>query len=194
MNIKNSTLAPGFVRDDKLIKELADGSDRASVVLGAAIIEELLERALKKRLVQKKSVMDKAFEGTTGSLGTFAGKIQIAYLSGLISEELYKDLEVLKSIRNKFAHNILGCDFLNPVVLELCHRFILVKSVFKTDSNWKNSKAKELFILEIMALQTAMIRKITRTTSLEPKEFETGELGFEEPEWAYLDGQESKEE
>lgn len=187
MAIKNNKLEQGFIRDENLIKELTNSSDRAKVVLGSAVIEELLERVLKKFFVQDKDKIEKTFEGATGFLGTFSAKIKMAFLLGLISEELQKDLDNLRNIRNKFAHNILGCDFNNQSIKGLCNNFIFAKKAFTTD--WEKQPPGTLFIFSIMTLQVALIKKITRTQSLKQKDYEINDLGFEDIDWAYLDGQ-----
>jgi DNA-binding MltR family transcriptional regulator len=54
---------------------------------------------------QDKKAIDKVFQ-FTGALGTFAAKIDMAYLNGLVSKDAYEDLKRFKDIRNDFAHEL----------------------------------------------------------------------------------------
>lgn len=88
---------------EKINKSLRDETERGCVVIGAAFLDEKLEELLSKVTAgsnkQKKSLFD-----ATGPLGTFSGKTRIAYCFGLISDEAHHDLNVIRAIRNDFAH------------------------------------------------------------------------------------------
>lgn len=183
MATKNNKLDQGFIRDQKVIKELSNSSDRAKVILGAAIIDELLERLIRRVLVQDKTVIETTFSSGTGFLANFSSKIKICYLLGIISEELFKDFETLRKIRNQFAHNILDCDFNDQSVRDLCDNFYFVKKAFGP-----NDDKSQLFILEIAVLQVALIKKITRAKSLKKHQDELMSLAFEDVDYKYLDG------
>jgi hypothetical protein len=60
---------------------------------------------------------------TSGPLSRFAAKIAVAYGFGLIDDDLYNDLMVIKEIRNKFAHTLNKLTFGSPDVVELVRKF-----------------------------------------------------------------------
>jgi hypothetical protein len=94
-----------------LIDEFANESDRAAVILTAAIFEEVLEALLNARLCPATDDPDELFAGTTSPAATLHAKIVLAYRLGLVSAQFRRDLHVIRRIRNDFAHNVHGCSF-----------------------------------------------------------------------------------
>lgn len=96
-----------FLDEDEaqILETLDHDSDRAVAVIVGSMIENRLKRALKVRMPQDKKAIDKVFQ-FTGALGTFAAKIDMAYLNGLVSKDAYEDLKRFKDIRNDFAHEL----------------------------------------------------------------------------------------
>lgn len=85
-------------------------SDRGTVLVSSAKIEDLLERIIRNHLIPPKEKKDPLFDGIS-PLGTFGAKIEMAYRLGHISNKLYRDLNRLRKLRNKFAHSSKNCDF-----------------------------------------------------------------------------------
>jgi hypothetical protein len=79
-------------------------SDRACGVLAGVLLDSLLETLL--RSVMLSSTPKKIFSGSGGVLGTFSGKTDMAYYLGHISKDEYDELNIIRSIRNDFAHAI----------------------------------------------------------------------------------------
>src|SRR3989304_4581866 len=93
---------------DHMFNEFDKESDRASVILTAALLENSLEEMVKAMLVPSASAEDPLFDGATAPLGDFSSKIEIALRLGLISDQFARDLHIIRKIRNAFAHNITG--------------------------------------------------------------------------------------
>lgn len=70
-------------------------SEKGLVILGAAFIEELLNRLLTKRLIGGKKSIKKL---------KFKELINLSYSTGIISQKVKEDLNILREIRNKAAH------------------------------------------------------------------------------------------
>lgn len=77
-------------------------SDRAAAVLGAAFLDALLDKALRKRLLP--SLDKNAFENN-GPLATFASRTTITHALGWIDADTKADLDLVRRIRNEFAHD-----------------------------------------------------------------------------------------
>jgi hypothetical protein len=97
--------------------ELYNGPDRgAAVVLGS-----LVERALEKLLRDKMRP-----DGTSslfkygGPLADFSSRIQIGYALQLFGPETRKDLNIIRHLRNQFAHSRRPIRFTTPVVKDCC--------------------------------------------------------------------------
>ncbi len=97
--------------DDLLTKEFAKESDRAAVILTGSLFDNALAQLLKVSLVASPASNDDLLEGANAPLATFSSRINACYRIGLISKKLCRDLHLLRSIRNAFAHNVSGCTF-----------------------------------------------------------------------------------
>jgi DNA-binding MltR family transcriptional regulator len=76
-------------------------SDRACAVLGAALIDERLKQLFDRRLHFSKNEL----LHYSGVLGSFSSRITVARALAWISEDVHFDLNQIRDIRNKFAHN-----------------------------------------------------------------------------------------
>ena len=83
---------------------LAEGQ-RALVVVGAARLDLSLEHLLKSVMLHHPGGSDDLFHSDR-PLGTFSAKIALAYRLGLISGEIESSLQLVRKIRNDFAHSI----------------------------------------------------------------------------------------
>lgn len=77
-------------------------SERASIVLGSALLDEKLKQVFKRKL---SCFVDKLVDGM-GPLSTFSSRISLARALEWISEEVRSDLDTIRKIRNDFAHSI----------------------------------------------------------------------------------------
>lgn len=94
-------------------------SDRAVALITAAYLDDALEALLRSGFIEASSTVDKLLD-PEGLLGTFAARMRLAYCLGHISRGTLQDLEIVASIRNKFAHRRQDLDFRSPEVAEAC--------------------------------------------------------------------------
>ena len=81
--------------------------DRAMVLSLATFLEDSLGRLLLAYFRTCKATRE-LVEGFNAPLGTFGSRIKAAYAFGLVTEEQYKDMEILRKVRNHFAHDWEG--------------------------------------------------------------------------------------
>jgi hypothetical protein len=80
--------------------------------MGAALVEAELKRFIIARLVNSaKKTRDQGRKMSSlfdrgQALDSFGAQISLAYLVGLLSEDVYYDLDCIREMRNDFAHNI----------------------------------------------------------------------------------------
>lgn len=84
---------------------LGTESERSAVVLGAERVNVSLENNLKKFLRPCPDDDDPLFSASR-PLGTFSGKIELAYRLGLIDLKFKQALNMVRKLRNDFAHAI----------------------------------------------------------------------------------------
>lgn len=87
------------------LEHLNTESERGQVLISASMIDDLLLRTLKSFLIEGKS-SDKLLTGFNAPLGTFSARQEAAFAMGLLSMEEYKDIKIIREIRNGFAHSI----------------------------------------------------------------------------------------
>lgn len=93
------------------VKEFRKESERASVIIAAAMIDDAIGERLKLFLTPCATSQDSLFDGSNALLGTFSARIEFAYRLGLITARLSRDINIIRKIRNDFAHKLTGCDY-----------------------------------------------------------------------------------
>ena len=88
--------------------EFKDESDRAAVILGTAKIDLLLHQLLTAFFLPSTETQDELLDGDA-PLSTLHAKINMAYRLGFIDRRFTKALNILRKIRNAFAHEATGC-------------------------------------------------------------------------------------
>ena len=78
--------------------------------------EEQLIILLKLKLVPSIAAKDDLLEGIDATIITFSSKIELAFRLGLLNEALYKDLLIIRKIRQLFALDNLNCSYSKDVV------------------------------------------------------------------------------
>jgi DNA-binding MltR family transcriptional regulator len=89
-----------------LVDTLRADSDRAAAVLGVSVLDAQLEDLFRATLIHftPKESFDGLFSAN-GPLATFSARINLAFSLGWISDDVRRDLHVLRDIRNTFAHS-----------------------------------------------------------------------------------------
>jgi len=91
---------------DKLLPflvSLGTEGERSAVVLGAERANVAVEALLKAFLLPPPNKTDRLFS-SDGALGTFSKKVELAYRLGLIDLPFKQALDIVRSLRNEFAH------------------------------------------------------------------------------------------
>jgi DNA-binding MltR family transcriptional regulator len=96
----------------ELTNEFQDESDRAAAVLAAAYLDHLLGELIAATMTaEPEEVEELLFQKGNGPLGTFSACINTAYCLGLLSGDEWRDLHLIRKIRNDFAHELTGMSF-----------------------------------------------------------------------------------
>lgn len=114
---------------NKTFDEVFKQTDRASAIVSTALLEELLERLLLAYLIDHVSVKRDLFEGIA-PVSTMSAKINLAYYLGLLDQNEFDDLKLIKKIRNDFAHSFEGINFDTPRIKDKC---LLLKTLKSTN-------------------------------------------------------------
>jgi DNA-binding MltR family transcriptional regulator len=80
---------------------------------------------------------------------------------GLISESVYHDLNVIRKIRNKFAHEMQGYTFNEPEIVDWCKTLKLAKLI--ADVTQFPKLHEDLFVFGVIQLVSVLGLKIIET-------------------------------
>ncbi|ANQ27548.1 hypothetical protein OTK59_12780 [Vibrio natriegens] len=103
-------------------RTLTKESDRAAALMSAAYLDEQLKLLLAANLGDDPKVKAR-FLGTGGVIDSFSARIDLAYLLGLIPHNIRYDLELIRRIRNDFAHTASQMNFETDSVKSRCYLF-----------------------------------------------------------------------
>ncbi|GMU83158.1 MAG: hypothetical protein AMXMBFR47_30290 [Planctomycetota bacterium] len=116
----------------RLAKRAADGtevlrseSDRGCALVGASMLDGTIEYLLRCFFLDEKRAVD-GLLARGRPLATFSARIDVCRAVGLVSQELYSDLTIVRKIRNAAAHfepeSLTGHEFrfTEPAVADRC--------------------------------------------------------------------------
>jgi DNA-binding MltR family transcriptional regulator len=104
---------------EEAIQQIERNSDRAIGIIAAAMLEEHITNAIKRRWHESPAMVRRMLQ-VDGPLGNFGPKIDLVFLMGLISADGHHDMILIKKIRNKFAHYLDVDTFETPVIKGWC--------------------------------------------------------------------------
>ncbi|MBX3368089.1 MAG: DUF4145 domain-containing protein [Phycisphaeraceae bacterium] len=99
-------------------------SDRGAALVSAAYLEECLERLIRCSLVESGKHADCLFE-SGAPFASFSAKIRFAFAIGLINSGLRHTLDMIRLIRNEFAHSFDSLSFDTPLIASRCRELKL---------------------------------------------------------------------
>jgi hypothetical protein len=121
------SLWEGGVRDEDIkdfrafLDEFQSETDRGAALVGAALIDKKLLDTLRAFMVEG-NVSEGLLEGGNAALGAFAARIKAAFALGLIDRHEYDECNLIRKIRNEFAHRVHGTSFKQPEIAKLCDK------------------------------------------------------------------------
>jgi DNA-binding MltR family transcriptional regulator len=139
-------------------KEIQNESPRAAVIIASAFLDAQLRAILLNSFVDDKKVSEELLDS---DLSTFSSRIKTAYCMGLISETLYHDLNIVRKIRNKFAHQMHGYTFDEPEIVSWCNSLKLARMITEVSSIPKSHGSH--FVLGVTQLASWLGMKIIET-------------------------------
>jgi len=102
----------------EFLAELNEETDRGAALIAAAMIDDLLGRCISSFLIEHVDV-ESLLEGFNAPLGTLSARVLAAFALGLLSESEYTECQILRKVRNAFAHGI-HVSFDDQKIKDLC--------------------------------------------------------------------------
>lgn len=99
-------------------EEFDKETDRGAALLVAAYLDHLLEKLLSSVMIDDEKQVEILLRTPTSPLGTFSSRVRATYCLGLITKDEFIDLNIIRDIRNDFAHELVGLSFDNQSVAD----------------------------------------------------------------------------
>ena len=135
----------------EFLQEFQSETDRGAALVGAALIDDRLERLLESHLLAGKEA-DSLLSGGTAPLGSFSARSKVAFCLGLITSLEFKECEIIRRVRNGFAHQVHGLTFADARIRDLCGNL----QANTPDDGRFNGDARQLFINSVILLSLAL--------------------------------------
>ena len=103
----------------KFVDELRKETDRGLPLVGAALIDDKLLETLRSFACPGRSV-DKLLDDGNAPLGTFSSRAALCFALGLIDEFEFREITLIRKVRNEFAHAKHGRSFKSERIVGLC--------------------------------------------------------------------------
>jgi hypothetical protein len=104
----------------------SEKNDRGAAILLATNVENALHGTIVAMLRAQRT---KELFGANSALGSFANKIQMAYAMDIFGDETKHNLDIVRTVRNAFAHAKIPIKFDTMQVKEACSHLVIPKPI-----------------------------------------------------------------
>lgn len=143
---KKGVSPPTLDEHIRLFSELVKESDRGYALIIAAWLDDALGELIRARFVDHSASADELLVGDS-PLGTFSARIKAAFCFGLIDERVKRDLNIIRAIRNDFAHQRDNLSFESPAVKSRCASLGLLDEIRNAADTAKKTTSRNRFML-----------------------------------------------
>jgi DNA-binding MltR family transcriptional regulator len=109
---------------DIFFEELQKETPRAAVIVSGAFLDSLLRDLIGSFMIDDAKTVDGLLgceKNPETPLSSFSARIKTAYCLGLICKAEYHDLNLIRKIRNRFAHKLHGYSFDDQEIIGWCN-------------------------------------------------------------------------
>ena len=156
-------------------EELQDETPRAAIILAGAFLDGLLSKLISTFLIADQKAVSELLgtDGGDAPLSSFSSKIKAAYCLGLISRDEYDDLNLIRKVRNKFAHEMHGFSITDQHVVNWCNELKIPQKTLRGLKDFPTTHAGKLLLgIALLASQIAL-RTLSTEKQASPRNFET---------------------
>lgn len=106
------------------IEDIQKETDRGVALVAAAFFDDVLGAMLRARLIDAPKEANKLLQ-YPGPVSSFAYRIDLAYLLGLLGSKTRDALHIVREIRNHFAHSHVPVTFEDAHIEQLCTKLVV---------------------------------------------------------------------
>lgn len=154
-----------YTDDDERValEELEELSDRAAGIVATTMLENALDSVLLHAIREDDPNLLKELFSDGGPLGTLSSKIKMLYALGLMTKNGRHDLDLIRKIRNDFAHKLAGNTFQSEKIKDRCLSLRLVDKATVNAPPELRSDARTRFFFTIFHLRSCMLIRGSRS-------------------------------
>lgn len=145
-----------------LLDELSGENDRASAIVGAAWMDDIILSLLSTFMVPHKETDHLLGIKGRGPISNYWSRVITAFALGLITEEEKDNLEKIGNIRNLFAHRIHRSSFSNPKIRDYCYQLSIGK---RFASSGDKASTREIFLATVSILAYSLNLRVEEVKS-----------------------------
>ena len=150
---------------DIFFEEFQKETPRAAVIISGAFLDFLLRDLIGSFMVDDAKKVDELLgtdDGSEAPLSSFSARIKTAYCLGLITKREFDDLNLIRRIRNKFAHRLHGYSFENREIIEWCNS-LQTPIMFKEILPIGNKSYRDRYVFTVSMLVNQLGLRILST-------------------------------
>lgn len=158
---KRAKVPPDAASLSEALARFGGRDTRGGVIMAAAWLDDSLERCLEKHFSRDPGIA-KDLLRSDGPLGNFAVRIKIAYLLGLISEPIRQDLDLIRAIRNDFAHVRERISFTDQRIKDRCDAMNVYR-YYSEHSRGSSRGVQNKFVITSYLITAGLIALATKS-------------------------------
>lgn len=135
-------------------KSITNESDRGAGLMAAAFIDDRLAELISSKLINDDALI-KSLLDFNGPFGNFSARIEVSFGFGLIPNNVRRDLNLLRKIRNDFAHTANQVTFYDQPIASRCRELALDNKSKDANPRGKFTRA---MVVCLVVIQLAILR------------------------------------
>jgi DNA-binding MltR family transcriptional regulator len=140
---------------NKIAREVNTGSPRGGAMVAAAFMDDFLMKLILLRLEMLSETEVEGLFAPERPLGSLSSKIKLGRALGLFGPRTAHDLNLVREIRNAFAHGLRKMSFETPEIRQLVGSLYVINDI----ENHKHLRARKLFFESVAMLSTHLHHK-----------------------------------
>jgi hypothetical protein len=101
------------------VEEFKNQTDRGAAIVASAVLDDALTHAIQSRLVPLSNRQIESLFGRMRPLSSFSAKIELGAAIGLYDQNLRRTLNMIRDVRNEFAHQMGPITFADRGIAQL---------------------------------------------------------------------------
>jgi hypothetical protein len=136
---------------DYMKQVTGEHNDRGACILISSNVENALQSAIEQSLGEMTEDLFVAlFESNGGPASSFSNQINLAFALKIIGPRTYANVNILRHVRNAFAHAKVPIRFDTPEVKDICDDLALPERAyggpFSDSLNWQGLTTRDRFV------------------------------------------------